>query len=146
MSNQTVLGNYVMMNKSIGKGSFSKIYAGYTIFNNCKVAIKKIKLSKYRKKMNLLDREIQIMKKISEWPRCIEISSNKLEPHRIPFYLYDLVTLFHAYWNLGNDNKEFRFVPKNGSLNSPRLILLQALAIVIKNGMSILGVSTPSKM
>ena len=90
--------------------------------------------------------EIEILKKISEWPRCIEISSNRLEPHRIPFYLYDLVTLFHSYWNLGNDNKEFRFVPKNGDLNNSRLILLQALAIVIKNGMSILGVSTPSKM
>ena len=86
------------------------------------------------------------MKKISEWPRCVEISSNSLEPHRIQFYLYQLVTLFHAYWNLGKDNKEFRFVPKNGILNSSRLVLLQALSIVIKNGMSILGVSTPSSM
>ena len=86
------------------------------------------------------------MKKISEWPRCIEISSNKLEPHRISFYLYELVTLFHAYWNMGKENKEFRFVSGNSSLNNSRLILLQALSIVIKNGMSILGVSTPKSM
>ena len=86
------------------------------------------------------------MKKISEWPRCIEISSNKLEPHRIPFYLYELVTLFHAYWNLGKNNKELRFVSENGILNNSRLVLLQALSIVIKNGMSILGVSTPRSM
>ena len=76
----------------------------------------------------------------------MELSSSKHEPHRIPFYLYELVTLFHAYWNLGNVNKEFRFVPKNGSLNNSRLILLQTLAIVIKNGMAILGVSTPRTM
>ena len=95
---------------------------------------------------NLNQHEIEILKKISEWPKCVEISSNKLEPHRIPFYLYQLVTLFHAYWNLGNDNKELRFVPVNGTLNSSRLILLQALSIVIENGMSILGVSTPSSM
>jgi arginyl-tRNA synthetase len=90
--------------------------------------------------------EIEILKKISEWPKCVEISSNKLEPYRIPFYLYDLVTLFHSYWNLGNENKEFRFVYQNKSVNNSRLLLLQALSIVIKNGMSILGVSTPKNM
>ena len=90
--------------------------------------------------------EIEILKKISEWPRCVEISSLKLEPNRIPFYLYDLVTLFHSYWNLGNENKEFRFVYQNKSVNNSRLLLLKALLIVIKNGMSILGVSTPKSM
>ena len=85
--------------------------------------------------------ELEILKKISEWPRCVEISSSKLEPHRIPYYLYDLVTLFHSYWNVGTKNKEFKFVSQNGRLNNSRLILLQALSIVIKNGMSILGVS-----
>ena len=86
------------------------------------------------------------MKKISEWPKCVELSSSKIEPHRIPFYLYELVTLFHSYWNLGKDNKEFRFVSESRELNSPRLVLIQALSIVINNGMSILGVSTPSSM
>jgi len=90
--------------------------------------------------------EINILKKISQWPRCVQLSSNKLEPHRIPFYLYDLVTLFHSYWNLGKENKKFRFISDNGKLNNSRLILLQALSIVIKNGMSILGVSTPKSM
>tara|TARA_Y100000590_G_scaffold191765_1_gene218116 strand:+ start:981 stop:2699 length:1719 start_codon:yes stop_codon:yes gene_type:complete len=87
--------------------------------------------------------EIEILRKISEWPKCVEISSLKLEPHRIPFYLYDLVTLFHSYWNLGKENKEFRFISEK---NISRLLLLQALAIVIKNGMTILGVSTPKSM
>ena len=90
--------------------------------------------------------EINILKKIAEWPKCVELSSTKFEPHRIPFYLYELVTLFHSYWNMGTENKEFRFISENNNLNSSRLILLKALSIVIKNGMSILGVSTPSKM
>ena len=105
---------------------------------------KKIKIN--NNEFTLNEHEIQIMKKISEWPRCMEICSNKLEPHRISFYLYELVTLFHAYWNMGKVNKEFRFVPENSNLNNSRLILLQALSIVIKNGMSILGVSTPRSM
>jgi len=104
------------------------------------------KLKIDEKNFSLNYHEIQIMKKISEWPKCIDISSKKLEPHRIPYYLYDLVTLFHSYWNLGRDNKEYRFVSSDQQINSSRLILLQALSIVIKNGMKILGVSTPERM
>ena len=105
--------------------------------NNIKVLDKDFQLNKY---------EIQILKKISEWPRCVELSSNKFEPHRISFYLYELVTLFHSYWNLGKDNNEFRFIDKGFVPNNSRLMLLQALSIVIKNGMKILGVSTPKSM
>ena len=98
------------------------------------------------KKFTLNQYEIEILKKISEWPKCIELSTYKHEPHRIPFYLYELVTLFHSYWNLGKENTEFRFISEKRILNNSRLVLLQALSIVIKNGMSIPGVSSPSKM
>ena len=90
--------------------------------------------------------EIEILKKIAEWPKCMEISSNKLEPHRIPYFLYDLATLFHSYWHLGKDDKKFRFIQEHAKTDSFKLLLLKAMAIVIKNGMSILGVSTPKKM
>ena len=90
--------------------------------------------------------EIEILKKISEWPKCIEISLAKLEPHIVPVYLYELSTLFHAYWNLGNENKKFRFLENKKIVSYSRVIMLQALAIVISNGMSILGVSAPKKM
>jgi arginyl-tRNA synthetase len=104
----------------------------------------KIKLDD--KNFTLNQYEIEILKKISEWPKCVEISSIKLEPHRIPFYLYELVTLFHSYWNMGKTNKEFRFIQEGLKLNNSRIVLLKGLSIVIKNGMSILGVSTPSRM
>jgi len=98
------------------------------------------------KNLTLNNHELQILKKLSQWPQCIEISLNKFEPHRITYYLYDLVTLFHSYWNMGKDNEEFRFIGKDKSFNNHKLILLQSLAIVIENGMSLLGVSTPKKM
>ena len=116
-----------------------------SIFRMLKMDIdNKIKVSE--KEFSLNQYELEILKKISEWPKCVEISSTKLEPHRISFYLYDLVTLFHSYWNLGKDNKEFRFVKDNKSSSNSRLLLLQTLGIVIKNGMSILGVTTPKSM
>ncbi|MDC0205538.1 arginine--tRNA ligase [Pelagibacteraceae bacterium] len=90
--------------------------------------------------------ENEILKKISEWPKCIETTISKLEPHIIPYYLYELSTLFHSYWNMGNKNKELRFVIDNKIANRSRLQILQALSIVIANAMSILGVSTPKRM
>ena len=90
--------------------------------------------------------EIEILKKVLEWPKCVTISSTKLEPHRIPVYLYDLATLFHAYWNMGKIKEEYRFIINNKINNKSRLVLLKVLSIVIKNGMSILGVSTPKRM
>ena len=116
-----------------------------SIFRVLKLDISKnIKLNK--KEFDPNAHEIEILKKISEWPKCIEISLTKLEPHRITFYLYDLATLFHSYWNLGSKNKDLRFISENKNIKNSRLILLQALSIVIKNGMSILGVSTPKSM
>ena len=116
-----------------------------SIFRSHKLTLKdKIKLD--NKKFTLNEYEIEILKKISEWPKCVELSSNKLEPHRIPFYLYELASLFHSYWSLGNENKEFRFVSDGNKQNTSRLVVLQCLSIVIQNGMSILDVSTPSSM
>ena len=90
--------------------------------------------------------EINILKKISEWPKCIDISSTKLEPHRIPVYLYDLASLFHSYWNLGKDNPEKRFINENKKIDDDKLILLKVISNTIKTGMNILGVSVPDKM
>ena len=90
--------------------------------------------------------EIRILKKISQWPKCIETSTNKLEPHRIPVYLYELSSEFHSYWNMGKDNEKLRFINKNKKLSEDKLIFLKAISNVIKSGMNIVGVHTPEKM
>jgi len=116
-----------------------------SIFRILKLNIEdKIDLKKEKFFFN--DYEIEMLKKISEWPKCVESSTAKLEPNRIPTYLYELVTLFHSYWNLGKENKELRFISANKSVSNYRILLLKALSIVIKNGMKILGVTTPKSM
>ena len=90
--------------------------------------------------------EINILKKLSEWPKCIDVSSNKLEPHRIPTYLYELASLFHSYWNLGKDNPKKRFINDQKKITDDKLIFLKAISNVIKSGMDIVGASTPDKM
>ena len=90
--------------------------------------------------------EIKILKKISEWPKCIEISSNKLEPHRIPLYLHELASDFHSYWNMGKDKEELRFINKDKKISDEKLVFLKAISGVIKTGMNIVGVNTPEQM
>ena len=90
--------------------------------------------------------EIDILKKISEWPKCIDIATNKLEPHRIPTYLYELASLFHSYWNLGKENPEKRFINEQKEITEDKLIFLKAISNVIKYGMDIVGVSVPERM
>ncbi|MDB2655227.1 arginine--tRNA ligase [Candidatus Pelagibacter bacterium] len=90
--------------------------------------------------------EIKILKKISEWPKCIDSASTKLEPHRIPIYLYELAAEFHSYWNLGKQFPEKRFINDQKSISPDKLIFLKAIANVVKSGMDIVGVDSPTKM
>ncbi len=89
--------------------------------------------------------EINILRKVSEWPRCIETSSSKLEPHRIPVYLFELASDFHSYWNMGREDVKKRFID-NDRISDDKIVFLKLVSIVIKSGMNILGVNTPEKM
>ena len=90
--------------------------------------------------------EIKILKKISEWPKCVETSSKKLEPHRIPTYLYELASQFHSYWNMGKENPSKRFINDQNKISNEKLVFLKIISNVIKVGMNIVGVNTPERM
>jgi len=103
-----------------------------------------VKIKNY--KFHYTKEEIKIFKKISEWPKCIQIASNKLEPHRVPVYLYELASEFHTYWNMGKDDESKRFVSPDKKISDDKLVFLKAVSNVIKSGMKILNVETPEKM
>ena len=90
--------------------------------------------------------EIKILNKISQWPRCIEVASSRLEPHRIPVFLYELASEFHSYWNMGKDNIDKRFINNNKEIPNDKLVFLKIISNVIKTGMNIVGADTPTKM
>ena len=103
-----------------------------------------IKIKSYN--FNYSTDEIKILQKISQWPRCIEISSKMLEPHKIATYLYELSSTFHSYWNMGKDDETKRFINKDKKISDEKLVLLKAISNVIRSGMNIVGVSIPEKM
>ena len=95
---------------------------------------------------NLNKYEERIIRKIFEWPKIIESASRKFDLHKIPFYLYELSTLFHSYWSKGNEDKKYKFIDNSKINRKEILVVINLVAIVIKNGMGILGVSLPDKM
>jgi arginyl-tRNA synthetase len=91
--------------------------------------------------------ELQLVAKLAEYPRLIESAASAMEPHRLPYFLYDLAGVFSAHYNKGRDNPELRFVKANDrELTKARLGLVRAVAAVLKSGLSIIGTSAPDEM
>jgi len=91
--------------------------------------------------------EFAVARKLAEWPRLVEIAARNNEPHRVAFYLYELASEFHALWNKGNDAPSLRFVHEaDAAATSGKMALPQAVAVVIANGLGILGVTPVEEM
>ncbi|WP_203310598.1 arginine--tRNA ligase [Sphingomonas beigongshangi] len=98
--------------------------------------------------LSRLDTEdLALVKLAAQFPRVVETAAAAREPHRIAFYLYDLAAAFHAAWNVGNDRPDRRFlVPEDQDATRARLFLADAIAQIIRNGLSIMGVVAVSEM
>ena len=91
--------------------------------------------------------ELELVKLAAQFPRLVEAAAAAREPHRVAFYLYDLAGAFHAYWNLGNDKPEKRFiVAQDGKLTGARLYLVSQIGQIVRNGLAILGVEAVEEM
>jgi arginyl-tRNA synthetase len=104
------------------------------------------------KKINIMDwdenvihllqepEEIQLIQQMVRYPETVISSAKMLEPHRITFYLMNLASSFHAYYN------KHKVLSENQDLTKARLYLIVAVKTVIQNGLALLGVSAPDKM
>ena len=105
---------------------------------------KKIELKKDNFDLNIFEKNI--LRKVFNWPKVVDSASVKYEPHRITFYLNDLATLFHSYWSKGNEDEKYKFIIDGKIRNVNTLAVIKLIALVLENGMKILGVSLPKKM
>ncbi len=91
--------------------------------------------------------ELEVARKIAEWPRLVEIAAKGNEPHKIAFYLYELASDFHALWNRGNDEPTLRFVQTGDpATTAAKIALARAVGVVISAGLGILGVVPVEEM
>ena len=88
----------------------------------------------------VLAEETELIKGILRFYTVIEGSARSLEPHRLTFYLVDLVGSFHSYYN------KVRVLKNEAGLTKARLLLLYVFQQVLRTGLGILGVSAPERM
>ena len=88
-----------------------------------------------------LPEELALIKKLAEYPEIIGESARSLEPHRVAYYLQDLAGLLHSYCY-----KHRIIQVDDPALTLARLVLMGAVQTVIRNGLSVLGVSAPEAM
>lgn len=84
--------------------------------------------------------ERELIKIIDTFPEIVEGSARTLEPHRIPYYINDLASVFHSFYN------KHKVVSDNAELTTARLFLIKNTGAVIRNALRLLGVSAPERM
>ena len=84
--------------------------------------------------------EATLMLKLAEYPGMLSRAAAEFAPHDVAFYLRDLAAAFHGYYAAE------RFLVDDAALARARMALLSATAQVLKNALSVLGVSAPEAM
>ena len=92
--------------------------------------------------LGLLDssKEIEIQKILKQYPPLIQKAALASEPHLICYYLKDLASIFHSYYNTE------KFIVEDQRLMNSRLFLLSGVKQVICNGLTVLGINAPNEM
>ncbi len=86
------------------------------------------------------EEERKILRHISLFPEKIKEISINYNTHEMPFYLEELSSMFHSYYYNN------RFIQEDKKLQNKRLNIAKSVAIVIKNGLSLIGVNAPERM
>lgn len=84
--------------------------------------------------------EIQLIRQMVRYPETVLTSAEMMEPHRITFFLMNLASSFHTYYN------KHKVLTEDPDMTKARLYLVNAVKTVIRNGLALLGVSAPDKM
>ncbi len=86
------------------------------------------------------EQEVQLVTELAKYPEIIARAALAYEPHQIAYYLKDLAHALHSYYNAS------QFIVEDNTIRHARLTLILAVKQVLKNGLSVLGVSAPEAM
>ena len=84
--------------------------------------------------------ELTLIRRMMLLPEMLELISDTLEPHHLPYYAQDLATVFHSFY------KQCRVVSKNQELTRARLKLVKAAQIVLARTLHLMGMAAPESM
>ena len=84
--------------------------------------------------------ELDLMATLSRYPEVVETAALSHEPHQLAYYLRELATAFHTYYNA------HQFIVEDVPRRNARLALINAARQVLSNGLALLGVGAPESM
>jgi arginyl-tRNA synthetase len=84
--------------------------------------------------------ELELIKKLADWPEEIERAALAYEPHRLTAYATELAAIFHAFY------RDCRVLGESPELTKARLVLVQAARTVLANILTMMGISAPERM
>ncbi len=86
------------------------------------------------------EHESDILQQLAKYPEVLDAAASQHEPHLIAHYLRELANTLHTYYNA------HQFIVDDEKVRNARLVLIVATRQVIKNGLALLGVSSPAEM
>jgi arginyl-tRNA synthetase len=87
-----------------------------------------------------LDEELALTRLLARYPEVVAGAAEQREPHRIAFYLQELAAAFHSYYN------RQRVLVDDPAVTGARLLLVNAVRIVLRNALGLLGMAAPVRM
>ncbi|WP_026572643.1 arginine--tRNA ligase [Bacillus sp. UNC438CL73TsuS30] len=87
------------------------------------------------------EKEIELLKKLGEFPLAVGEAAVKRVPHRVTNYIFELASTFHSFYNA-----EKVLDPEYPERTAARLGLVKSVQITLRNALALIGVSAPEKM
>ncbi|MGM0866893.1 MAG: arginine--tRNA ligase [Bacillota bacterium] len=87
------------------------------------------------------EKEVDLLKKLGEFPQMVADSAEKRTPHRVANYINDLASAFHSFYNANKVLDE-----ENRELTTARLALVKVVRVTLQNALALIGVAAPEKM
>jgi arginyl-tRNA synthetase len=90
--------------------------------------------------------ELDLARQLAHWPDALAEAARLLEPHRIPYFIYELADRVSTFYEAGNEKGEFRVVVDDPRLTRARLELARAARATLRSGLDLIGVTAPERM
>jgi arginyl-tRNA synthetase len=87
------------------------------------------------------EKEIELLKKLGEFPQAVGEAAQKRVPHRVTNYIMELASTFHSFYNA-----EKVLDSEQPERTKARLALIKTVQITLRNALALIGVSAPEKM
>ncbi|HEX9576488.1 MAG TPA: DALR anticodon-binding domain-containing protein, partial [Myxococcales bacterium] len=91
-----------------------------------------------------LPEEIDLVKRVLQFPELVAHAAQALEPHKVVFYLQETIAAFHGYYTKYKTSE--RVISDDARKTTARLYLVWALQQTLANALSVLGVLAPERM